>query len=64
SVVGAYYYLRIIKIMFFDEPKEPFEPVPAKVSMVVGVTGAFVLLFALIVSPLLSAATSAARSLL
>ena len=26
SVVGAYYYLRIIKIMYFDEPAGGFEP--------------------------------------
>ncbi|MEO1311234.1 MAG: NADH-quinone oxidoreductase subunit N, partial [Pseudomonadota bacterium] len=25
SVVGAYYYLKIVKIMWFDEPAEPFE---------------------------------------
>ncbi|MEZ5773779.1 MAG: NADH-quinone oxidoreductase subunit NuoN [Hyphomicrobiaceae bacterium] len=29
SVVGAYYYLRIVKIMFFDEAAEPFQPLPA-----------------------------------
>ena len=28
SVVGAYYYLRIVKIMYFDEPAGRFEPVP------------------------------------
>ena len=28
SVVGAYYYLAIIKIMYFDEPAKPFEPMP------------------------------------
>jgi len=27
SVVGAYYYLRIVKIMFFDEARDPFQPV-------------------------------------
>ena len=30
SVVGAYYYLRIVKIMYFDEPEGAFEPVPAE----------------------------------
>ena len=25
SVVSAYYYLRIIKVMFFDEPVDPFD---------------------------------------
>ena len=26
SVVGAYYYLRIVKVMYFDEPATRFEP--------------------------------------
>ena len=30
SVVGAYYYLRIVKIMYFDEPAKAFEPMPAR----------------------------------
>ena len=29
SVVGAYYYLRIVKIMYFDAPAERFEPMDA-----------------------------------
>ena len=28
SVVGAYYYLLIVKIMYFDEPAKGFEPMP------------------------------------
>ena len=28
SVVGAYYYLRIVKVMYFDEPAEAFDPAP------------------------------------
>jgi NADH-quinone oxidoreductase subunit N len=27
SVIGAYYYLRIIKVMYFDAPAAPFRPV-------------------------------------
>ena len=30
SVVGAYYYVRIVKVMFFDEPKERFASIPAE----------------------------------
>lgn len=26
SVIGAYYYLRVVKIMYLDEPGEPFGP--------------------------------------
>jgi NADH-quinone oxidoreductase subunit N len=28
SVVGAYYYLLIVKVMYFDEPARAFEPMP------------------------------------
>ena len=45
SVVGAYYYLRIIKIMYFDEPAGAFEPMPTELRVVLGVSGAFVLFF-------------------
>ena len=38
SVVGAYYYLRIVKLMYFDEPAEAFDPRPRHaVSAVAGV---------------------------
>ena len=30
SVVGAYYYLLIVKIMYFDEPAKGFVPMPAR----------------------------------
>ena len=30
SVVGAYYYLLIVKIMYFDEPAPGFEPMPRR----------------------------------
>ena len=39
SVVGAYYYVRIVKIMFFDEPKEKFVSVQPKAALVMGVSG-------------------------
>ena len=63
SVVGAYYYLRIIKIMFFDEPAEAFQPMPGPVRFVLGLAAAFVILFSLYPAPLLDAAARAAHSL-
>jgi len=63
SVVGAYYYLTIIKIMYFDEPVERFGPMHGELKFVVGVTGLFNLLFFAYPSPLLDAATLAAKSL-
>src|SRR5215475_12927761 len=38
SVVGAYYYLTIVKIMYFDEPAKPFEPMPYELKAVLAVT--------------------------
>jgi len=63
SVVGAFYYLRIVKIIYFDEPADGFEPAPVPVKMVIGIAGAIILLFAVYPSPLIVAATQAAASL-
>ena len=63
SVVGAYYYLRIVKIMFLDEPKGAFEPMGGEMKAVLGVTGLFVAAFALVLGPLGDAALAAARTL-
>ena len=63
SVVGAYYYVRIVKIMYFDEPEEAFEPMPGEIKLVIGLSGAFVLLFFVYPGPLVTAAGAAAKSL-
>ena len=63
SVVGAYYYLLIIKIMYFDEPQPGFESMPYELKVVLGVTGLFNLLFFAYPAPLLDAASLAAKSL-
>jgi NADH-quinone oxidoreductase subunit N len=63
SVIGAFYYLRIVKVMYFDEPADGFEPAPVPVKMVIGIAGAIILLFAVYPSPLILAATQAAASL-
>ena len=62
SVVGAYYYLRIVKIMYFDEPAAAFEPMPTELRVVLGVCGAFVLLFVFIAGQIGSAAELAAKT--
>jgi NADH-quinone oxidoreductase subunit N len=61
--VGAYYYLRIIKIMYFDAPAEGFEPMPAALAAVLGVSGVFVLVYSVYPAPLVDAAGVAAKSL-
>jgi NADH-quinone oxidoreductase subunit N len=63
SVVGAYYYLAIVKTMYFDEPAKPFEPMPNELKAVLAVTGLFNLLFFAYPSPLIEAADAAAKSL-
>ena len=63
SVVGAYYYLQIVKVMYFDEPAAPFEPMPRALKVVLGITGVFVILFFAYPSPLVTAAAAAAKSL-
>ncbi len=62
-MIGAYYYLVIIKIMYFDEPAERFGPMHNELKFVLGVSGLFNLLFFVYPSPLLNAATLAAKSL-
>jgi NADH-quinone oxidoreductase subunit N len=62
-VVGAYYYLAIVKIMYFDEPVKGFEPMPTLLRLVLGVSGLINILFFVYPAPLLGAATVAAKSL-
>jgi NADH-quinone oxidoreductase subunit N len=46
SVVAAFYYLRVIKIMYFEPPKERFDRVQGlSLPFVMGVTAVFLLLF-------------------
>src|SRR6201981_2490664 len=41
SVVGGYYYLAIVKTMYFDEPAKPFEPMTYEAKAVAAGTGRF-----------------------
>jgi NADH-quinone oxidoreductase subunit N len=65
TVIGAYYYVRLVKIMYFDEPAGAFEPMPANLKLVLALSSAVVLLFWLpgIPSRIVGAADAAARSL-
>jgi NADH-quinone oxidoreductase subunit N len=63
SVVGAFYYLRIVKVMFFDEAKPRFQPAAPYVRLVMIAAGLFVVGYALYPAPLVDAAAAAARSL-
>ncbi|HEY7670368.1 MAG TPA: NADH-quinone oxidoreductase subunit NuoN [Hyphomicrobium sp.] len=63
SVIATYYYLRVVKIMFFDEAGPAFLPVERGAGFVMTVSGLFVLLFVLLPAPLVDAALTAARAL-
>lgn len=42
SVVATYYYLRVVKVMYFDEPAEPFaQPLPGGMQVILAGTGLF-----------------------
>jgi NADH-quinone oxidoreductase subunit N len=62
SVVAAFYYLRIIKIMWFDEPAGGFQPMAAELRIILGLSGAFVLLYVLIGGSVSSMAQAAAKT--
>jgi len=63
SVVGAYYYLVIIKVMYFDEPAERFYDMPYELRLVLAVCGLFNILFFVYPGPLVGVASAAAHSL-
>ncbi len=64
SVVGAYYYLRIVKVMYFDEPAEVLDHGGGDgLGFVMGVTALVILFFTLIPAPLVTQAGAAAATL-
>jgi NADH-quinone oxidoreductase subunit N len=63
SVIGAYYYLAIVKLMYFDEPAKGFVSMPYSLRWVLGIAGLINLLFCIYPAPLVGAAAAAAKSL-
>lgn len=63
SVIGAYYYLRIVKIMYMDPPVEAFEPMRKELGIVLTATALFTLFFFAYPGPLLTGAEAAAAAL-
>ena len=65
SVVGCYYYIRVVKLMYFDTPAEALDPTAggSAVRVVTALTAVIILLFILIPGPLLATAEAAAASL-
>ena len=64
SVVAAFYYVRIVKLMYFDEPAESFErPIGREMVTILGITGVVVFFFLVFASPLIDGAGVAAAVL-
>ncbi|MCA1395241.1 NADH-quinone oxidoreductase subunit NuoN [Bradyrhizobium sp. BRP56] len=63
SVVGAFYYLSIVKAMYFDQPLGKLDPVRVELRTVLAVAGIFNIFYFAYPGPLVSVATAAAKSL-
>lgn len=64
SAVGAYYYIRIVKLMYFDKPAESFDkPIGAELSSVLVGTGVITLFFFAYPTPVIEGAQAAAALL-
>jgi NADH-quinone oxidoreductase subunit N len=62
SLVGAFYYLRIVKTMYFDEPADvPAIAPPQGAHALLAVNGALVLLLGLVPGPLMGACLDAVK---
>jgi NADH-quinone oxidoreductase subunit N len=64
SVVGAFYYLRIVKVMYFDEPVASFDrPIAAELKWVVVIAAGLTMFFILLPDPIVGGAEAAAAAL-
>jgi NADH-quinone oxidoreductase subunit N len=63
SVVGAFYYLTIVKVMFFDEPISVLDPMRMELRSVLAASALFHLMLIVYPGPLISVAAVAAKSL-
>jgi NADH-quinone oxidoreductase subunit N len=64
SVVGAYYYIRIIKVIYFDAAEEAFDRCPASLAVVAAAGALFTTFFVVFPAPFVAAAEAAARVLI
>ncbi len=62
SVVGCVYYLNIIKVMFFDEPADAFEPMASAPRLVLGLSGIAMIALLPLGGTLVQIGEAAARS--
>ena len=62
SVIGAFYYLKIIKTIYFDEPAAAYEAKGGAVENIILTACAVVIVFGYLLNPLLDAASAAAAA--
>ncbi|WP_176596026.1 MULTISPECIES: NADH-quinone oxidoreductase subunit NuoN [Sphingobium] len=62
SVIGAFYYLKIIKTMYFDEPAAPYEARGGAVENIIMTACAVVIVFGYFLNPVLDKASAAAAA--
>ena len=63
SVVGAYYYLRVVKVIYFDDARPAFDRSAFSVRFVLLVSALFVFALSIVPAPLFNSAAAAAKSL-
>jgi len=64
SVIGAYYYLRIVKIIYFDEAAPAFTPPMGRgLGAIAAGSSLFNLFFVIIASPIVGWSIAAAKAL-
>ena len=64
SVVGAFYYVRIVKLMYFEEPAEVLDrPIGAVLRLMITGTSLAMVLFLLVAGPVVGGAGAAAAAL-
>ncbi|BBD97898.1 NADH-quinone oxidoreductase subunit NuoN [Sphingobium amiense] len=62
SVIGAFYYLKIIKTIYFDEPAAAYEAKGGAVENIILTACAVVIVFGYLLNPVLDAASAAAAA--
>jgi len=64
SVVAAFYYLRIVRLMYFDEPDEVLDrPIGGGLTVIIGGASLAMLLFVIVAGPVVNSAAAAAAAL-
>jgi len=64
SAVAAFYYLRVVKVMYFDDPAPQFDAAPLALRAILALSTIALLVFWIYPAPVMDAASAAAKSLL